>query len=344
MTNKEYDIGLLSDYFSGLLTQEERSAVEEWGNASEENQAIFKETEKVYRSINLLKEMRQYDPSAAMQKVNTRIKLEKPNRNFIYYWQRVAAILLLPILIFGGIYFYQKNVPEKNTIVWQTFSTPPGVKSQIQLPDGTGVWLNSGSKLTYPSAFIEGERHVKLLGEAFFEVAKDKKHPFKVNLGKIGVEVVGTKFNIANYQEENRTEVVLTEGKVKLFKNDIDNNPVITEMKPGQRAIYERANNKLSLHHVDTDKYTSWIEGRLVFRDDTMDEVIRKLDRWFNVKIKIANPEIKTYVYTGTFRHETITQILDLLKKTSPIEYTIIPSEKLDDGSYERQRITLTKN
>ena len=145
------------------------------------------------------------------------------------------------------------------------------------------VWLNSGTDLSYPSSFSEGTRNVKLLGEAFFDVAKDAKHPFIVNLGKINIEVVGTKFNAVNYEHEGQTEVVLASGKVKLFEKGENNSRLISEMKPGQLAIYLKAGNTISLKNVDIGKYTSWIGGKLIFRDDPMDEVVRKLDRWFNV-------------------------------------------------------------
>ena len=344
MTEKFDYNKLLASYFSGSLTQEEREAIEGWKEASEENFSAFKNAEKVSRSIGLLQEMRHYNPSLALQKVNKSIGQARQHKGFFYYWQRIAAALLLPLLIAGTIFFLSEKdkVPE-NSVVWQTVVTPPGIKSQVKLPDGTHVWMNSGSRLSYPTPFINDKRNVKLTGEAFFVVAKNKDHPFLVNLGKIGIEVLGTKFNVTNYLEEKSTEIVLTDGKVRLYGVNSAKRQKIATMQPGQRALYRQGNNKLSLKYVDTDKYTSWIEGRLIFRDDSMNEVVRKLDRWFNVDIEIADPEIAGYVYTATFRNETISQILDLLKRTSPIGYTIIPSKKLEDGSFEQQKIIITK-
>jgi len=336
---------LLTLYFSGKLKNSEKQAVEAWKDASDENHLIFKNAEKIWQSLNLLQEMRQYNTGKALSKVNTKLGQTKRNmqKSFLFYWQRIAAILLLPLLILSGIYFFRNNLTPNDTVVWQTITTPPGVKSQARLPDGTTVWLNSGSTLHYPSSFTNKERNVKLSGEAFFEVTKDKSHPFLVNLGEIGIEVVGTRFNVINYHEEKRTEIVLTSGKIKLYGQKADRRQVITEMQPGQKATYEQGENQVSLKYVDTDKYTSWIDGKLVFRDDVMNEVVRKLDRWFNVEIEIADPEIADYVYTATFREETIGQILELLKRTSPIEYTIIPARQLNDGSFEKEKITLTK-
>lgn len=340
----DYD-ELLTSYFSGTLTGDEERELEEWKEASEENLMVFKNAEKVWQSLIMLREMRGYNVSRALSNVHR--KTEKSSdqfqKTFFFYWQRIAAILLLPLFIAGIIYFVKEKQTSGNSVVWQTISTPPGVKSHVQLPDGSFVWLNSGTNLSYPSSFSDGTRNVKLLGEAFFEVAKDEKHPFIVDLGKINIEVVGTKFNAINYEQEGQTEVVLASGKVRLFEKYENQRRLISEMKPGQQAIYLNEGNTISLKNVDTRKYTSWIEGKLIFRDDPMDEVVRKLDRWFNVQIEIADPNIGGYIYTATFQNETIDQILSLIKRTSPVEYTIIPGEKLKDGSFEKQRIILRK-
>jgi ferric-dicitrate binding protein FerR (iron transport regulator) len=340
----DYD-ELLTSYFSGTLTGDEERELEEWKEASEENLMVFKNAEKVWQSLNILQEMRGYNVSQALSNVHrkTQKSSDQIQKTFLFYWQRIAAILLLPLFIGGAIYFTKAKQTSGNSVVWQTISTPPGVKSQIQLPDGTLVWLNSGTNLSFPSSFSDGTRNVKLLGEAFFEVAKDEKHPFTVDLGKINIEVVGTKFNAINYEQEGQTEVVLASGKVRLFERYENQRRLISEMEPGQQAIYLNAGNTISLKNVDTGKYTSWIEGKLIFRDDPMDEVVRKLDRWFNVQIEITDPNIGGYIYTATFQNETIEQILSLIKRTSPVEYAIIPGERLKDGSFEKQRIILRK-
>jgi len=340
----DYD-ELLPSYFSGTLTEAEKREMEDWKGASEENQSVFKNAEKVWQSLNLLQEMRSYNMPQALTKVHGKTEQApaRTQKGFLFYWQRIAAILILPILIGGAIYFTQAKHIAGNLVVWQTITTPPGVKSRAQLPDGTIVWLNSGTNLSYPSSFFDHKRNVKLSGEAFFDVAKDEKHPFLVDLGKINIEVVGTKFNAINYEREGRTEVVLASGKVKLFEKIENENRLVSEMKPGQQAIFHHSENTISLNAVETGKYTSWIDGKLIFRDDPMDEVVRKLNRWFNVQIEIADPGIGSYIYTATFRNETVEQILNLIKRTSPVEYTIIPGKRLNDGSFEKQQIIIRK-
>ena len=343
----EYDYDkLLGDYFSGKLNADEKKRVEEWKNASEENLAVFSNAEKVWHALDLLEEMKKYDAGKALEKVNG--KIEKIayhyKKRFLFYWQRIAAVLLLPLLIATlGIYFFQTAKTTTNPIVWQTISTPNGVRSQIQLPDGTRVWLNSGSKLTYPSSFSSAERTVKLVGEAYFDVAKNEQQPFYVELNNMGIAVTGTTFNVIHYPEEKQTEVVLTSGKVRLFERKEDKRVDIAEMNPGEKAVYEKSSHEITIDQTDTEKYTSWINGYLNFRDDTMTEVVKKLNRQFNVNIKIADPEIAQYVYTATFKDETLEQILFLLQKTSPITYTMLPAKQLNDGSFEAQKIILKK-
>ena len=339
----DYDI-LLANYFSGDITDTGKEAIEQWINASDENRVVFNNAEKAWQSLELLQEMRKYNAVSALADVNVKIEQESAaQRGVLYYWQRIAAVLLLPLLIVGGISFMTGKHISDSTVLWQTITTPPGVKSQAQLPDGTKVWLNSGSSLRYPSSFSNNSREVELKGEAFFDVAKDVKRPFFVDLGKIGIEVVGTEFNVINYEWEKQTEVVLASGKVKLFGKQENEKQLIAEMEPGQQAIYSKAEEELSLKYVDTEKYISWINGRLIFKDDPMDEVIRKLDRWFNVEFELEDPEVAQYIYTATFQYETIEQILNLIKRTSPVEYVIIPGNHLIDGSFEKQKIILKK-
>jgi len=333
---------LLTSYFSGKLKDEEKQIIEEWKNSSKENLLIFENTGKVWRSLSLLQEMRTYNTSQALLKVNNKIGQQRLSKHrFLFYWQRIAAVLLLPFFILAGTYLFLDRQSKKDNLIWQTISTPPGVKSQTQLPDGTKVWLNSESSLCYPSSFTGDERNIKLTGEAYFEVAKDRHHPFHVDLGKISIEVVGTAFNVTHYENEKQTEVVLTSGKIKLLEQKGNKTYHATEMEPGQKAIYHESDGKILIQQVDTEKYTSWLHGRLIFRDDEMIEVIKRLNRWFNVEIEVADPAIAQYIYTATFSDETIEQILYLLQKTSPIEYKIIPHKRLNDGSFIKQRIIL---
>ncbi len=259
---------------------------------------------------------------------------------------KVAAVFILPLSIYS-IYLttrIPKTLPaEANQIVWQTIKAPVGTKADFLLPDGSHVWLNSGSVFKYPVSFAKDKRQVEMIGEAFFDVFKDASHPFLVKAGKMNIAVKGTRFNVTNYADEVNTELILESGSVQLFSGDYNENNIVANIVPGERAILDVARNALSVSNVDVSKYTSWKEGLLIFKDDQMDEVVRKLNRWFNVDIVLESPELKEYVYTATYRNETLPQILELLKISAPIKYTITDRERLDDNTYSKRKIVITK-
>lgn len=268
------------------------------------------------------------------------------NRKAFTLFTKVAAVLILPLFVYSVYMTTRIAKPiqsDVNQIVWQTVKTPVGMQSDFLLPDGSHVWLNSCSEFKYPVPFPHDYRQVELTGEAFFDVAKDAAHPFLVKAGKMNIEVKGTRFNVINYPSETQTELVLESGSVRLFSGKYGDNNTIAYVNPGERAILNITQNKISIGKVDVDKYTAWKEGILIFRDDQMDEVVRKLNRWFNVEIILQSPELKEYVYTATYRDETLPQILELLKISAPIKYNISDRVRLDDHSYSKRKVIITK-
>ena len=261
-------------------------------------------------------------------------------------FSKVAAVLILPLLVYS-LFLTSKlsksGLPETGQGVWQTVKTTVGMQTDFLLPDGSHVWLNSGSEFRYQLPFVAEVRRVELTGEAFFDVAKDQAHPFLVQAGKLNIEVKGTRFNVVNYAEEKSGEVILESGSVRLFAGNYTDNKTLATIKPGERALFDHAQNKLTVSKVDISKYTSWKEGLLVFKNDPMDEVVKKLSRWFNVEIVLQSPELKNYVYTATYRDETLPQILELLKISAPIKYAISDRIKMDDNSFSKRKITLSK-
>lgn len=264
-------------------------------------------------------------------------------KKFFTIFTRVAAIFILPLLVYS-VYLTSKTKPaETHQIVWQTVKTPAGMQTDFLLPDGSHVWLNSGTVFKYPVSFVGNTRRVELVGEAYFDVIKDASHPFLVKAGKMNVEVKGTRFNLINYTDEKFSKLILESGSVRLFSGDYEERKTIMNIKPGELAVLDDISNQLSVSKVDVEKYTAWKDGLLIFRDDQMGEVVRKLNRWFNVEIILQSPELKGYVYTATYRDETLPQILELLKISAPIKYSITERKRLDDNSYSKRKIVITK-
>ncbi|MCD0464210.1 FecR family protein [Flavobacterium sp. ENC] len=218
-----------------------------------------------------------------------------------------------------------KNDSDLEKLSYNTIKIPYGKKFQLQLSDGTLVHLNSGTTLKYPVKFIAGEnRQVFLEGEAFFDVAKDKKHPFIVNADKLNVRVLGTHFNVSNYPEDESTDVVLVEGSVGMYRNNEKFNPDSnTILKPGYKGSFDRENDKIFTKPVLTDIYTSWINGGLTFRNMTFKNIITKLERRYNVTIINKNEKLANEKFNASFKEESIEKVMSYFNDIHGINYTI---------------------
>ncbi|MRX66351.1 FecR family protein [Flavobacterium resistens] len=218
-----------------------------------------------------------------------------------------------------------ENSSDPEKLVYNTIKIPYGKKFRLQLSDGTFVHLNSGTTLKYPIKFINGEnRQVFLDGEAFFDVAKDKKHPFIVNADNLNVRVLGTHFNVSNYPEDALTDVVLVEGSVGMYNSneefDASKNTVL---KPGFKGSFNRENARISTKPVLTDIYTSWINGGLTFRNMTFKNIITKLERRYNVTIVNKNEKLANEKFNASFKEESIENVMSYFNDIHGINYTI---------------------
>lgn len=334
---------MLPGYFSGDISDEDRIVVDNWRNELPENELIFQENLKAWEAIPLLHEMEKFNSFDALKKVNQRIS--KKELSLVTIIQRIAAVLLIPLIGYTGFVLNEnKKLKQTNVAIqYQTISSRQGMVTQFDLADGTKVWLNSGSSLQFPSSFTTDTRKVKLIGEAYFEVTKNPHQPFLVQTNDVNIEVLGTSFNVVSFKGEKRSEVVLVEGKVKLLSTDENDYKVIETMAPGQRTIYSQENQQLKNENVSVEKYIAWKNGDLIFQDDNMEEVVRRLSRWFNVEIVINDPEIKSYVYKAAFRNENLTQVLNLLKISAPIDYSVEGNKLLPNGEYSKLKVHLMK-
>jgi ferric-dicitrate binding protein FerR (iron transport regulator) len=336
---------LLPGYLSGELSDEDRVMMDLWRKESHENEAHYAESLNAWESILLLKEMEHFNSFDALHKVHARIAT--PVRSgWMNVVKLIAAIFLLPLLAYSG-YLTQKNYSLKKMVeahaVMQTVSSRQGMVTQFQLSDGTKVWLNSNSSLQFPSVFTGDFREVKIKGEAYFDVAKIKNQPFRVNADEFNIEVLGTSFDVANYSDEETAEVVLVEGKVNLSVKNGASSRDNGSLRPGQRGICYESTGKVVTEEVNVDKYIAWREGNLVFRDDKMEEVIKRLSRWFNVEIIVNDPEIKSYIYKASFRNENLLQVLNLLKISAPIDFRITERKTMQNGEFSKQKVYLMK-
>ncbi|MBN1683321.1 FecR family protein [Candidatus Bathyarchaeota archaeon] len=270
--------------------------------------------------------------------INTKMQKSKQTiSRFVKWFSRVAAILVLPLILYSGIHFY-RTVSNKGDSSWVEIKTPAWTRSQFSLPDGTQGWLNSNSSIRYNGNF-NNNREVILSGEAFFDVKKESKKPFKVNTGEITVTALGTRYNIASYENEKSIEVALEEGKL-LFNNKKMNKSYL--MKPNDCIIYDKKLNDFTVKRVEPETYYSWTMGKLVFRNDSLDAVARRLERCYNIEVEVRGDLTKQPRLRATFVDENLEEILKLLKLSLPIIYKINPQQLKEDGTYSKTKVTIT--
>lgn len=206
------------------------------------------------------------------------------------------------------------------TVSYNTMITAKGQQSPypLILADGTKVWLNADSKITFPTAFLEKERIVKLTGEAYFEVAKDQQHPFIVSTNKQDVKVLGTHFNISSYDDDPATLTTLLEGRVQVT---VKENHISGLLKPGQQSVMK--DNNIRIATIDTDEAVAWKDGYFMFESGDIQSIMRKVARWYNVEIVYEGPIPQTKFYLVADRFSNVSGLLKPLETSNRIHFKI---------------------
>jgi len=236
-----------------------------------------------------------------------------PKVSIFTYLTRIAAVLFIPLSLALGYQFMAKS--SKDAIL-QTISTPLASRTSFELPDGSKVWLNAGSTISFPTKFSGESREVKLCGQAYFDVVKNHT-PFLVATNKFSIKVLGTAFDVSAYPDEDAL-VTLERGKVSIgtvAKNGIS-------LDPGQQAIINKSDGTIEKHDVDSRVFVAWKENRLTFVDEPLEKVVACLERWYNLDIKIEDESIRKLKVNGIIEYETINEVLALLEITAPIRYS----------------------
>ncbi len=243
----------------------------------------------------------------------------KSYKQFLYRVARVASILVIGLV--AG--YFLDSVKHEASPVYYTSVAPKGSVSEMFMPDGTHVFMNSGSKIKYSVEGVDGFREVFLDGEAFFQVAKMNRKPFLVHTPFYDVRVTGTTFNVKAYADEQEAATTLVEGAVLILPSENLKLAREIEMKPGEQLIYNSGSEKINVREVKTGLFTAWKDNKMIFVNMSMKELKVLLERKFGVEIEIGDPRILQYHFDGTFRNETIFEILDIIKRTLPIQYHV---------------------
>jgi ferric-dicitrate binding protein FerR (iron transport regulator) len=229
----------------------------------------------------------------------------------------------------NGEIVYEKNNLDKNKgfishSVINTIQTPKGGKYQVRLPDGSKVWLNSASTLSYPTTFTGSERKVKLKGEAYFEIASNKKIPFRVESHGQIVEVLGTHFNINSYDDEDFTKTTLLEGSVRVILNSKSDVLGKTRMlKPGEQSLTNSSQSGIRIENADTEKAVAWKNGYFKFKNTPIQEIMREVERWYDVEL-VYEGTMPTDEFTGFISNEVnISGVLKILEQSGGVKFSV---------------------
>jgi transmembrane sensor len=347
--NKEnIDIRVLLRYLEGNGSDEDKCIVKQWFTNTDSEHELYEKSMRFWDNISLEPIIKGYTGDHILNQIHHKIKIEeaiflnktKPKIRLFNYLTRIAAILFIPVL-FASLFFYFQNNSFRNINSYSEIQSPYGTRTTFYLPDGSTGLLNGGSSLKFPTQFSGKVRDVKLTGEAYFDVIPNHKKPFVVSTDNIDIKVFGTSFNVIAYPDEQITEVTLKTGQIEVFKKKNNIKKSIGILKPNESCIYNSLSDSSKILSINSAEKLSWLDGKLTFKYEPFEEVIRKINRWYNVNIVIKDEFLDTYIYYGTFKDETLDEVLRLLQFTAPIRYRDLERERKQDGTFEKRKIEI---
>lgn len=360
-------ISLVVRYLKEEISEQEKKELFHWVYEKKENEKFFYHLKDIwqtaqYESITKGAETEsEWERLAlrAIQEESNHFQEKKSFKRTFYQAVQIAAII---IATFGIGFIVQKYMPQEEQ--YASVNVPYGAKSVLELPDGSKVWVNSGSTLKYPTDVNGKEVNIYLEGEAFFDITKNPKRALNVKTSTINIQVHGTTFNVKSYSEDDVIETTLLEGSVSIsgrVGNRVIKNPIF--LKPNEQAIVTKSNESINTENseqenlppeahestsastmpvalpkieitksVETNEIIMWKYNVLVFKNERFEDLAIKLERWYNVEISIKDKDLKNSRYTGTFEKENIEQAMQALSLSLPFTYKI-----------DKNRITILK-
>jgi transmembrane sensor len=358
---------LVLNFLKGHISSEEKIQLEKWLASDEENRATFKRLYSLWKTISIqsvdnfevqqafervqLHTFKKEVPQVSLQKHPSRIYMSSRKWAAIF----IGIVVLIPLITY---FFHNVGFAESKLQATNVISVPLGSKSKIILPDGTEVWLNAGSKLTYNMNYGASAREVNLTGEGYFKVTKNKNKPFIVHTVKANIKALGTEFNVKAYPDEPFIETILVKGSVAVNQiNTLNNNyskngsEGTLILKPGQKArifkvvetvetkvqiakaeqeikpvailAIQPKNDEITLQEANTAIETSWKDERWIIKAENLNVLAVLLARRFNVSIALTSEALLKYKFSGTIQNETLEQVFKIMSLTIPISYNI---------------------
>ena len=313
---------------SNKATKIDQVSLEKWLNESEDNRAQFEIMQTVWREKS--REPKVINADEVLDEIwekgtGEKSKPVKKSIDLSYLFKIAAAVLVLLVTTF--IFYNYIDSKEGSELPIADVNqkiikeNPAGQKSKIILPDGSEVWLNSASKITYQENFNQQARTINLLGEAFFKVKKDLSRPFIVNTGSIKTIALGTSFNISAYPQDESVEVALITGKVKVLDSAIINEEVI--LKPNDGVKYNLEDHTLAKMMINSDQVIAWKDGILVFDGENFEQFKRKIENWYGVEVLVEGQVPDNWRIRATFDNEYLTNIMNTISFNKKFNYKL---------------------
>jgi len=331
MQNKEHTQidEWITCYLSGELDEQSFAKLKQWTFASEANRAHVRRQVEIWFSTGVADDT-YFDKEKAFELFRRRVNAAEQRKRKVYNifektWLRVAAVILILILPLIGYWQGQKTL--KQTFADISVEAPMGARTKLYLPDGTLVWLNAGSKIVYSQGFGVDDRRLKMEGEGYFEVVRNEQIPFEVNTKELNLRVLGTKFNICNYPEDKVVTVNLLEGKVALH-NEVKSMPELY-LDPDEKVVMDKMTGEMVKSHCKAIHSSDWINDELFFDEDLLDDIVKRLERSYDVKIEVAD-SLRNRRFYGSFKVQgnTIEDVLSIMSSTNQMRY------RYENGKY----------
>ncbi|MFV0591715.1 MAG: FecR family protein [Draconibacterium sp.] len=324
---------------TGNIDPEDRKEVLQKLKATEEDKEIYRKAKTAWTLLSSTRKRRDYDLEKSYILLHQRISEDKRSSGFrmgtfLKYAAIVVILIGLPVLL-----FFSKDMLFSETaseLKYTSVVADAGQISKIILPDSSVVWLNSGTSLSYNNEFSLNNRDLYLKGQAYLQVTKNKNLPLIVSCNDLKVKVLGTHFDVNAYPESKNTEVILESGSVELLQEG--NDAFSYRLRPGEKARYNKQLKEVQISKFEHPYSSHWREGYLIFSDTPMSEVIKKLERRFDVEIIVRNSEVDKSIFNAKFKDETLEEILNYIQYSCPIKYKILnnPDNKMQIELYAK--------
>ena len=344
---------LIVGYLMGEASEQEVKQMQEWLKASNENRQSFAQHKKLWLSSRSLaiynSEKLSHDRETVALKISNAgllERLDKVNRRIRVFASAASIALLVGLVNLMFFSYHKKPVKSERFNVGCEIETPYGSKSLITLPDGSRVWVNAGSKISYLADFGVTSRNVYLTGEAYFDVVKKEEIPFFVNTDILKIKVYGTAFNVKAYKDDDEVETLLDRGAISIIRNDSPDLEINIEPKQKITIRREKPNlpvtgsqastttasalpvKKLEIQEMkSTEVITAWKDNRLVFDEEPLGALAKQLERRYNVQIRFMDEKSKSVRYTAALKEIPIDQLLNAISLSAPISYRIKGTE-----------------